>query len=223
VIKRGGSPVVLLTATPIQNSLAELWGLVQYVEPTGTLLGRLPTFREIFCDAGDRTVLPDQAPELRRRLQMVLQRTLRRQAQEFLQVPFVERHSRVFEYAMSPDEQALYTDVTAWLMRENPHAFRGNQRHLLLITFHRRMASSLAALSVRNTTFAGTASVPAHRARGSLAALPRRCQPIGAPERSAVRSERLPVANSFNSIGTHRSPSSIRISASALPSASCTG
>ena len=32
--------MLLLTATPMQNSLAELWGLVQYVEPTGTLLGR---------------------------------------------------------------------------------------------------------------------------------------------------------------------------------------
>jgi len=147
VIKRSGSPVVLLTATPIQNSLAELWGLVQYVEPTGTLLGRLPTFREVFCEAGDRTVLPEQAGELRRRLQTVLQRTLRRQAQQFLQIPFVERHSRVFEYAMSPEEQALYADVTAWLMREHLYAFRGRQRHLLLISFHRRMASSLRALA----------------------------------------------------------------------------
>ena len=147
VIKRSGCPVVLLTATPIQNSLAELWGLVQYVEPTGTLLGRLPTFRERFCESGDRTVLPEEAGELRRRLQTVLQRTLRRQAQEFLQVPFVERHSRVFEYAMSAEEQALYADVTAWLMREHLYAFRGKQRHLLLISFHRRMASSLPALA----------------------------------------------------------------------------
>ncbi len=148
VIKRSDSPVILLTATPIQNSLAELWGLVQYVEPTGTLLGRLPTFRELFCETGDRAVLPEQVRELRRRLQTVLQRTLRRQAQDFLQVPFVERHSRVFEYAMSPEEQALYTDVTTWLMREHLYAFRGKQRHLLLISFHRRMASSLAALAV---------------------------------------------------------------------------
>jgi SNF2 family DNA or RNA helicase len=29
------TPVLLLTATPIQNNLTELWGLVQYVEPTG--------------------------------------------------------------------------------------------------------------------------------------------------------------------------------------------
>ena len=33
------TPVLLLTATPIQNNLTELWGLVQYVEHTGTLLG----------------------------------------------------------------------------------------------------------------------------------------------------------------------------------------
>src|SRR4051812_24974607 len=148
VVKRGGSPVLLLTATPIQNSLAELWGLVQYVEPTGTLLGRLPTFREVFCDTGDRSVLPDQAPELKRRIQTVLQRTLRRQAQEFLEVPFVDRNSRIFEYSMSPEEKRLYDDVTAWLMRKDLCAFRGSHRHLLLIGFHRRMASSLEALSV---------------------------------------------------------------------------
>ena len=146
VVKKGGSPVLLLTATPIQNSLAELWGLVQYVEPTSTLLGRLPTFREVFCD-NDRAVLPEQAAELKRRLQTVLQRTLRRQAKEFLTVPFVDRSTTLFRYGMSAEEKALYDDVTAWLMRENLFAFRGSQRHLLLIGFHRLMASSLAALS----------------------------------------------------------------------------
>src|SRR5213593_1836602 len=108
----GGAPVLLLTATPIQNSLAELWGLVQYVEPTGTLLGKLPTFRELFCDGSDRTVLPEQARELRRHLAIVMQRTLRRQAQEFLEVPFVERQTRLIEYSMSPEEKSLYNDVT---------------------------------------------------------------------------------------------------------------
>ena len=146
LVKRGGTPVLLLTATPIQNSLAELWGLVQYVEPTGTLLGKLPTFRELFCDGSDRTVLPDQIHELRKRLTVVMQRTLRRQAQEFLEVPFVERQTRLIEYSMSPPEKSLYNDVTSWLMKPDLCAFRGSQR-LLLIGFHRRMASSLAALT----------------------------------------------------------------------------
>ncbi len=146
LVQRGGTPVLLLTATPIQNSLAELWGLVQYVEPTGTLLGKLPTFRELFCDGSDRTVQPEQVQELRRRLTVVMQRTLRRQAQEFLEVPFVERQTRLIEYSMSPEEKSLYNDFTSWLMKPDLCAFRGSQR-LLLIGFHRRMASSLAALA----------------------------------------------------------------------------
>jgi adenine-specific DNA-methyltransferase len=160
LVKRGGTPVLLLTATPIQNSLAELWGLVQYVEPTGTLLGRLSTFRELFCDGSDRIVLPEQALELRRRLATVMQRTLRRQAQEFLEVPFVERQTRLIEYSMSPEEKSLYNDVTAWLMKPDLCAFRGSQR-LLLIGFHRRMASSLPAL-------AASLDKVAHRLRAQL-------------------------------------------------------
>src|SRR5438552_2592709 len=74
------SPVPLLTATPMQNSLVELWGLVQYVEPTGTLLGDIATFRKVFCDDDDRSLIPGQEHELQRRLSVVLQRRLRRQA-----------------------------------------------------------------------------------------------------------------------------------------------
>src|SRR3954468_5418536 len=95
------APVLLLTATPMQNSLAELWGLVQYVEPTGTLLGDINPFREVFCADDDRTLVPGQEHELQRRLGSVLQRTLRRQAQEFLERPFMQRRCRLYEYAMS--------------------------------------------------------------------------------------------------------------------------
>src|SRR5262249_21938937 len=80
----GTAPVLLLTATPIQNSLAELWSLVQYVDRTGTLLGDLATFRSVFCTDDDRALAPGQEHELGRRLSTVMQRTLRRQAQEFL-------------------------------------------------------------------------------------------------------------------------------------------
>jgi hypothetical protein len=59
------TPVLLLTATPMQNSLVELWGLVQYVEPTGTLLGDIATFRKVFCEEDDRTLLPGQAAAAR--------------------------------------------------------------------------------------------------------------------------------------------------------------
>ncbi len=141
------TPVLLLTATPIQNNLAELWGLVQYVDPLGTLLGDLPTFREVFCGVDDRMLARGQDDELRARLKTVVQRTLRRQAQEFLEKPFVDRQARLFEYEMSMEERSLYDDVTKYLLEPNIVAFRGSHRQLLLIGFHRRMASSTRALA----------------------------------------------------------------------------
>ncbi len=141
------APVLLLTATPIQNNLTELWGLVQYVEPTGTLLGNLRTFRDVFCDGDDRKLVPGQDNELRSRIATVVQRTLRRQAQDFLERPFVARRAQIFEYSMTPREKSLYDDVTAYLLEPQILAFRGNQRRLLLIGFHRLMASSIKALA----------------------------------------------------------------------------
>ena len=143
----GASPVLLLTATPIQNSLGELWGLVQYVDASGTLLGDKPTFEKVFCARDGRTVVVEQAEELKRRLNTVVQRTLRRQAQEFLDKPFVGRRAQLFEYTMSAAERALYDDVTDYLLRPRLYAFQGRSRQLLLLGFHRRMASSTAALA----------------------------------------------------------------------------
>ena len=147
VLVKHDTPVLLLTATPIQNNLAELWGLVQYVDKRGTLLGDLPTFREVFCGTDDRQLAPGQEGELRERLRQVLQRTLRRQAQAFLERPFVDREARLFTYEMSPAERALYDDVTRYLLEASIIAFQGRHRQLLLLGFHRRMASSTAALA----------------------------------------------------------------------------
>ncbi len=142
-----GTPMLLLTATPIQNNLTEMWGLVQYVEPTGTLLGDLGTFRSVFCDGDDRRIRPGQDDELKRRLATVCQRTLRRQAQAFMAKAFTQRTARLFEYSMSSDEAQLYEDVTAYLLDPKTLAFRGTHRRLLLIGFHRRMGSSVVALA----------------------------------------------------------------------------
>ena len=55
--------------------------------------------------------------------------------------------AKLFEYEMRPDEQRLYDHVTQYLMEPRLYAFQGNSRRLLLISFHRLMASSLAALA----------------------------------------------------------------------------
>ena len=57
------------------------------------------------------------------------------------------RRAQLFEYRMSPDERALYDDVTDYLLSPTLHAFRGNARQLLLLGFHRRMVSSIPALA----------------------------------------------------------------------------
>src|SRR5436853_4769513 len=100
-----------------------------------------------FCDEDDRTLVPGQEHELQRRLGTALQRTLRRQAQEFLDRPFTQRRCRLYEYTMSDDEHSLYDDVTEYLLQPSLYAFSGSQRRLLLIGFHRRMASSIPALA----------------------------------------------------------------------------
>ena len=74
----GALPVLPLTATPIQNSLRELWGLVEYVDPSGTLLEdyNKPVFEDVCADDG-RGVAAYQAEDLRGWLTTVVQRASR--------------------------------------------------------------------------------------------------------------------------------------------------
>ena len=85
-------------------------GLLYFIEPTGTLLGSFPTFKTLFCEKKDgRRLVPEQGSELKRRLGAVVQRTLRRQAQEFLDKPFVGRRAELYEYSMSPRKRSCMT------------------------------------------------------------------------------------------------------------------
>ena len=149
----GMAPVLLLTATPMQNSLDELWALVQYIDRTGTLLGDKPTFDQLFkaSEASEGSESNgtgvQQATELQRRLRRVVKRTLRRQAMPYLDRPFVGRQAKLFTYRMGAAEKALYDDVTDYLLEPELAAFSGRARQLQLIGFLRRMASSKAALA----------------------------------------------------------------------------
>src|SRR5262249_60560915 len=60
---------------------------------------------------------------------------------------FAIRQPRLFDYALPPAERSLYDDVTPSLLEPGILAFQGNQRQLLLLGFHRRMASSTRALA----------------------------------------------------------------------------
>ncbi len=142
-----GFPILLLTATPIQNNLYELWGLVQYIDPDFRVLGKFNEFCMLFVTGeGGRSIVPNMEETLRQRLSLILKRTLRRQAQPFMKKPFRDRH--VFTANFNPDklEAELYDLVSRWLSQDKLAAYKRGHRALMALQLRRRMASSLEAL-----------------------------------------------------------------------------
>src|SRR5437660_2296735 len=78
-----GKDKLLLTATPLQNSLLELFGLVSFVDEH--VFGDLKSFREQFANLGQSHVFD----ALKVRLSGICHRTLRRQVIHY--VPFTRR------------------------------------------------------------------------------------------------------------------------------------
>ena len=101
--------------------------------------------RKVFCDEDDRTLVAGQEHELQRRLAIVLQRTLRRQAQTFLDRPFTQRRRRLYEYAMSDAERSLYDDVNEYLLEPSlcqiMRALQHSIRRWASVHAHRLMCS----------------------------------------------------------------------------------
>lgn len=142
-----GSPILLLTATPLQNNLYELWGLVQYIDPDHQVLGKFHEFCSLFVTGeGGRAVVPELAETLRRRLSLVLKRTLRHQAQPFMKQPFRKRHVHTANFSPESAEADVYRAVSRWLAQDTLAAYRRGHRALMALQLRRRMASSLEAL-----------------------------------------------------------------------------
>jgi len=80
----GDVPKLLLTATPLQNSLLELFGLVSFIDEHA--FGDLKSFREQYSNLDDTAVFDT----LKARLKPLCQRTLRRQVTGY--IPYTKRH-----------------------------------------------------------------------------------------------------------------------------------
>ena len=142
-----GAPILLLSATPLQNNLYELWGLLQFVDPEYRILGRFNEFCTLFVTGeGGRTVMPDMEETLRRRLSLVLKRTLRRQAQPFMKQPFRARHVHTANFSSEKMEAELHRAINQWLSQDMLAAYRKGHRALMALQVRRRMASSIEAL-----------------------------------------------------------------------------
>ena len=133
------SSKVLLTATPLQNSLLELYGLVSMIDDR--VFGDLDSFRAQFgAKATEQTL-----SHLRQRLSPVCQRTLRRQVQAY--VPYTQRLAILQKFTPSDQEREFSHLVAEYLRRPNLQAMPEGQRQLISLVLWKLLASSSRAIA----------------------------------------------------------------------------
>jgi superfamily II DNA or RNA helicase len=137
---------LLLTATPLQNSLLELYGLMGILDPE--LFGSQEAFQAQFL-ANDDVERRDAA--LRQRIQYVCKRTLRRQVLEY--IPFTNRFTHTADFVPSKTEEQLYEEVSAYLQREVLVALPNTRRKLITLIMRKLLASSSAAIGATLAKF----------------------------------------------------------------------
>lgn len=128
---------LLLTATPLQNSLLELYGLSTLIDEH--LFGDLNSFRSQYASAGS------SISDLRQRLSGFCKRTLRNQVTEYIR--YTERRPITRPFTPSDDEHALYEAVSGFLQRDDSYALPQRQRHLTALILRKLLASSSLAIA----------------------------------------------------------------------------
>ena len=127
---------VLLTATPLQNSLLELYGLGWLIGDH--VFGDKNAFQTRYCNAGG------DIQELRARLGQVCKRTLRR---DCAYINYTKRQALTHPFAQTDEEKQLHRDVMDFMTREISFAFPARQRQLIEMILFKTLASSPQALA----------------------------------------------------------------------------
>lgn len=130
-----GIPEILLTATPIQNSLSDLHGLISFIDPR--IFGSENIFNQRFINGQDYV-------ELKKELSPVLYRTLRRDVGKYMD--FKKRECRTIDFRLSPDEIDLYMLVNNFLKRDILYSIPRANRGLVVLVIRKLLASSSYAL-----------------------------------------------------------------------------
>ena len=143
-----GCKKLLLTATPLQNNLMELYGLVSIIDDR--VFGSAETFNEVYVKA-QKTAIRNQ--NLRNRLQCICKRTLRSQVKEY--VPYTNRFAITQDYTPSTLEETLYNQVSEYLRRDDLYSFPQGQRQLLILVVRKLLASSSMAIHGTLSTVIG--------------------------------------------------------------------
>lgn len=150
-----GRKKLLLTATPLQNNLMELYGLASIIDDH--VFGDARTFRDMYVSASNEDL---RNRNLKERLQGICHRTLREQVTEYIR--YTDRHAILQEYAPSAAEEELYNDISDYLQSDKLYALPQGQRTLITMVLRKLLASSSFAIS-------GTLSSLIRRLEGLLA------------------------------------------------------
>ena len=147
-------PKILLTATPLQNSLLELYGLVSIIDDH--VFGDLKSFKANYARVSREQdiyenevglVEPKQEMfvDLRNRLKPVCIRTLRRQVLEYIN--YTERKPITQDYVPTDQEVELYDGMSEYLQRTKLYALPFSQRQLMTLILRKLLASSSFAIA----------------------------------------------------------------------------
>ncbi|MBN1621614.1 MAG: DEAD/DEAH box helicase family protein [Endomicrobiales bacterium] len=143
----GETPKLLLTATPLQNSLMELYGLSTFIDEH--IFGDTKSYKDQFV----RITQDDIYADLRERIKPICQRTLRKQVLEY--IPYTNRLALVKDFYPGDDEQKLYDLVSEYLRRPSLHALPTSQRQLITLILRKLLASSSYAIAKTLRTLVG--------------------------------------------------------------------
>ena len=126
---------LLLTATPFQNSLMELYGLTSIIDDR--LFGSEKSFRKQY-GKGENLV------ELRQRIQKLYTRTLRKDVREYIN--YTHRLPLTQKFKATDEEQVLYQEISDFLRRTDIYSVPAAQRKLTTMIVRKILASSTYAL-----------------------------------------------------------------------------
>ncbi len=132
--------VLMLTATPVQNDLMELYSLITILAPGQ--LGTVHAFRRHFLDGYDSRQ-PRNASSLRRLLNDVMIRNRRSK----VNVQFPRRQAAIYHLELSEAEWLLYREVTEYIRRRFNDADSTKHLRLTLLTLQKELSSSPQALA----------------------------------------------------------------------------
>lgn len=130
---------LLLTATPVQNDLGELFNLITLLKP-GQLGGQ--------SDFTSNFVFEKRVPKNGEQLKEELSKIMIRNRRGDGELDFTKRHVKNIEVELSPEEMELYNGVTRFV-KDQYQAAGGNLSSMLsLVTLQREVCSSRDAVFV---------------------------------------------------------------------------